>query len=177
VSGTTTTSRATSTSGAAAASGVAAEQHAGNHAGKRDAGVWLQLMLIAFLANGIGPFGLKVLTERGFGDAFQAQYLLYWYCGGLVFAVAALLKSRLRPTASEIGLGALMGACSLFGQAFTGLALSHGVPGHVAFPLTTGGSLFLVAAAGLLLFKERVGPYGIAGIVLGIVALVALSVA
>ena len=117
------------------------------------------------------------MTERGFGDAFQAQYLLYWYCGGLGFAIAALLKSGLRPTAREIGLGALMGACSLFGQAFTGLALSHGVPGHVAFPLTTGGSLFLVAAAGLLLFKERVGPYGIAGIVLGIVALVALSVA
>jgi drug/metabolite transporter (DMT)-like permease len=144
---------------------------------ERDSSVWLRLMLIAFLANGIGPFGLKVLTERGFGDAFQAQYLLYWYCGGLVFAVAALLKSGLKPTAREIGLGALMGACSLFGQAFTGLALSHGVPGHVAFPLTTGGSLFLVAAAGLLLFKERVGPYGIAGIVLGIVALVALSVA
>ena len=143
----------------------------------RDSGVWLRLMLIAFLANGIGPFGLKVLTERGFGDAFPAQYLLYWYCGGLGFAVAALLKSRLQPTAKEIGLGALMGACSLCGQAFTGLALSHGMPGHVAFPLTTGGSLFLVAAAGLLLFKERVGPYGIAGIVLGIVALVALSVA
>lgn len=160
-------SSTTTTRGAAAA----------RHEEQRDAGVWLRLMLIAFLANGIGPFGLKVLTERGFGDAFQAQYLLYWYCGGLGFAIAALLKSGLRPTAREIGLGVLMGACSLFGQAFTGLALSHGVPGHVAFPLTTGGSLFLVAAAGLLLFKERVGPYGIAGIVLGIVALVALSVA
>lgn len=144
---------------------------------KRDAGVWMQLMLIAFLANGIGPFGLKVLTERGLGDAYQSQYLLYWYCGGFAFAVVALLRSGLRPTGREVVLGALMGACSLFGQAFTGLALSHGVPGHVAFPLTTGGSLFLVAAAGLLLFKERVGPYGMAGIVLGIVALVALSVA
>jgi multidrug transporter EmrE-like cation transporter len=49
------------------------------------------------------------------------------------------------------------------------------VPGHVAFPITTGGSLFLVAAAGLVLFKERVGAYGLAGLALGIMALVALS--
>ena len=45
----------------------------------------------------------------------------------------------------------------------------------MVFPITTGGSLFLVASAGLLLFKEKVGPYGIAGMVLGIAALVGLS--
>jgi multidrug transporter EmrE-like cation transporter len=69
-----------------------------------------------------------------------------------------------------------MGLCSLGGQAFTGLALSHGIPGHVAFPLTTGGSLFLVALAGIILFKERVGHYGLLGIVLGICSLVLLSI-
>jgi len=142
----------------------------------RDSGTWLRLMLVAFLANGIGPFGLKVLSEQGLAATHQAQYLLYWYLGAFVFAIAALARSRLRPYGREIVLGALMGACSLLGQAFTGLALSHGVPGHVAFPITTGGSLFLVAAAGLLLFKEKVGAYGIAGMALGIAALVALSV-
>lgn len=140
-----------------------------------DSGIWLRLMLVAFVANGISPFGLKVLTEQGLASAYQAQYLLYWYLGAFVFAVAALIQSRLRPFRRELWLGALMGACSLMGQAFTGLALSHGVPGHVAFPLTTGGSLFLVAAAGLLLFKEKVGPHGLAGMALGIAALVALS--
>jgi multidrug transporter EmrE-like cation transporter len=141
-----------------------------------DAGVWLRLMLVAFVTNGIGPFGLKILAEQGLATRYQAQYLLYWYLGAFVFAIVALARSRLRPFGREVWLGVLMGTCSLLGQAFTGLALSHGVPGHVAFPLTTGGSLFLVAAAGLLLFKERVGPYGMTGLVLGILALVALSV-
>jgi multidrug transporter EmrE-like cation transporter len=141
-----------------------------------DAGVWLRLMLVAFVTNGIGPFGLKILAERGLATRHQAQYLLYWYLGAFVFAIVALARSRLRPYGREVWLGMLMGTCSLLGQAFTGRALSHGVPGHVAFPLTTGGSLFLVAAAGLVLFKERVGPYGMAGLVLGILALVALSV-
>lgn len=140
-----------------------------------DSGVWLRLMLVAFVANGIGPFGLKVLSEEGLASRYQAQYLLYWYLGAFVFAMAALMQARLKPWRREIWLGALMGACSLLGQAFTGLALSNGVPGHVAFPLTTGGSLLLVAVAGVLLFKETVGPYGLAGMALGIAALVALS--
>ncbi|HXR75936.1 MAG TPA: hypothetical protein VN737_08175 [Bryobacteraceae bacterium] len=133
-------------------------------------------MLIAFVANGLGPFGLKVLTERNL-SAYQPQYLFYWYLGGLFFALLALLGSSLRVNRKEVALGAFMGLASFCGQAFTGLALSHNMPGYIAFPLTTGGSLFLVATAGILLFKEKVGPYGIAGLTLGIIALVTLSAA
>ena len=46
----------------------------------RDTGTWLRLMLVAFAANGLGPFGLKVLTARSLG-AHRSQYLLYWYLG------------------------------------------------------------------------------------------------
>ena len=141
----------------------------------RDTGTWLRLMLVAFAANGLGPFGLKVLTARNLG-AHQSQYLLYWYLGGLLFAVAALILSRSRIKGRDIVIGALMGACSLGGQSFTAMALANGVPGHVAFPLTTGGSLFVVAIAGIVLFRERVGAYGICGIALGITSLVILSI-
>lgn len=142
----------------------------------RDSSLWIRLMLVAFVANGLGPFGLKVLSERGLGGD-QTQYLLYWYLGGLVFAAAAALLRPARLYAREVILGALMGACSFSGQYFTGAALEGGLPGHLVFPLTTGGSLFLVATAGILLFKERVGIYGITGIALGIASLVLLSVA
>ena len=156
---------------------------------KRNAGRWMQLMLIAFVANGLGPFGLKVLAERGLAEHHEQQYLLYWYTGALAFALAAYLfpspsdpqsdpdaPSRPALTRSEILLGAGMGVCSLTGQAFTGMALANQAPGHIVFPITTGGSLFLVAAAGIFLFKERVGKYGAAGIVIGVLALVILSV-
>lgn len=133
-------------------------------------------MLIAFVANGLGPFGLKVLSEHGLAGEYQSQYLLYWYLGGLVFAAAALLGRWQRLARREIVLGALMGLCSLGGQSFTGLALSSGVPGHIVFPVTTGGSLFLVATTGLLVFREKVGIYGLLGLALGITSLVLLSV-
>ena len=141
-----------------------------------ESSIWFRLMLVSFLANGFGPFGLKILTERGLA-AYQSQYLMFWYLAGFVFALTALLIGRTGVTRREVALGAAMGGCSLAGQSFTVLALGKGVPGHIAFPLTTGGSLFLVAAAGLLLFKERIGPYGFCGVVLGIMSLVMLSLA
>ena len=143
---------------------------------KHDTGVWARLMLVAFFANGVGPFGLKVLATRGLA-AYQSQYLFYWYLGGVVFALAALWLARSRVNGREVLLGAAMGACSFAGQSFTALALAKGLPGHIAFPLTTGGSLFVVALAGLVFFRERIGPYGLGGVVLGIGALVMLSIA
>lgn len=135
---------------------------------------WLKFMAIAFVANGLGPFGLKVLTGMGLSSD-QSTYLLWWYVGGCIFAIIALGRGLSRLRAKECLLGVAMGLCSLGGQAFTGMALARGVPGHVAFPVTTGGSLFLVAAAGIILFKEHVGFYGLLGIVLGICSLVLLS--
>jgi multidrug transporter EmrE-like cation transporter len=142
----------------------------------RNTDIWIRLMLVAFLANGIGPFGLKVLATRGLA-AYQSQYLLCWYVGGFVFAMAALLAGRTGVNAREVLLGAAMGACSLAGQSFTARALAKGLPGHIAFPLTTGGSLFLVALAGIVLFKERIGPFGLCGVILGVASLVMLSIA
>ncbi len=143
---------------------------------KRDSRLWLQLMLIAFVANGLGPFGLKILDEHHLAS-FQPQYLVYWYLGGAVFGALAFFRESREVRGREVALGAVMGLCSLGGQSFTGLALASGLPGHVVFPLTTGGSLFLVALAGIAVFKERVGRFGIAGISLGIISLIILSAA
>lgn len=141
---------------------------------KQNASRSLQFMLIAFLANGLGPFGLKVLAERGLSEQYEQQYLLCWYPGALASALAAYLppdpakpqgaaeEKRPALTRAEILLGAGMGACNLTGQAFSGLALANDAPGHIVFPMTTGGSLFLVVAAGIFFFREKVGPYGAA---------------
>lgn len=135
---------------------------------------WFHLMLIAFVANGISPFGLKVLAELHL-SAYQYQYLMCWYIGGLALAITTLRNRHLPFLRWELIIGAGMGLCSLAGQYFTGLALAAGVPGHIVFPVTTGGTLFLVALCGILVFKEQVGPYGRVGLVLGILALVVLS--
>src|SRR5215475_6932756 len=136
---------------------------------------WLQLMLVAFVANGLGPFGLKIMAEKGLSERYHYQYLLLWYAGGLFFGLAWFFASRGRFRSREFLMSSGIAVGSFGGQLFSLLALERNVPGYVVFPMTTGGNLFLVAAAGVLLFREKIGPYGIAGIVTGIASLVLLS--
>jgi multidrug transporter EmrE-like cation transporter len=74
-----------------------------------------------------------------------------------------------------VTVGGALGLASVMGQTSLGLALSRGVPGSIVYPVTLAGGLFLVVGAGVLLFEERVGPYGLAGIALGVVSIVLLS--
>lgn len=136
---------------------------------------WLQLMLLAFVANGLGPFGLKIMAEKNLSEQFHYQYLLLWYTGGLLFGLVALMVSRNPVRVNDAIMALGIGLGSFGGQLFSLLALERNVPGYIVFPMTTGGNLFLVAAAGVTLFREKIGPYGWAGIVTGIFSLVLLS--
>jgi drug/metabolite transporter (DMT)-like permease len=137
---------------------------------------WMRWMIVAFIGNGLGPFGLKMLAEQGLAASYHYQYLAGWYAGGVLLMLAALLVARQRPRGLEVLIGAAMGLGSFGGQFFSSLALESSVPGHVVFPATTGGSLFVVPLAGMLLFRERISGYGIAGILSGTAALLLLSV-
>jgi hypothetical protein len=103
---------------------------------------WFRLMLLAFITNGLGAFGLKVLAERNLTDRYEFQYLLIWYSGWLLFGIAVLVSRPFKPYTREILIAAAMGACSVAGQFFTGLALARDLAGHVAFSISTGGTLF-----------------------------------
>jgi multidrug transporter EmrE-like cation transporter len=136
--------------------------------------MWLRLMAVAFFANGLGPFGLRVLADRGLLARWRLPYLALWYAGGLALAGLAFLRKPEPICRSEIKVGVGMAACSLAGQLATALALES-IAGHIAFAVTTGGNLFIVAAAGILIFRERVNWYGAAGTALGFASLIMLG--
>lgn len=136
--------------------------------------MWLRLMVVAFFANGLGPFGLRILEDKGLLAPYRMPYLALWYAGGLALAAVVYLRKPERIQRSEIIVGIVMACCSLGGQLATALALAS-VPGHIAFAVTTGGNLFIVAAAGILIFRERMNLYGATGIALGIASLLMLG--
>ncbi len=68
-----------------------------------------------------------------------------------------------------------IGVGSFGGQLISLLALEQKVPGYIVFPITTGGNLFLVTAAGVLMFRERIDRFGVVGILTGILSFVLLS--
>ncbi|MGH9662796.1 MAG: hypothetical protein ACRD9L_00055 [Bryobacteraceae bacterium] len=137
--------------------------------------MWLRLMIVAWAANGAALFGLKVLTEHHLADQYKYQYMVAWYLSGFALALAVVLRNWAAPYRKEVVIGAGMAVCSVVGQAALALALLSGAPGYIVFPITSGATVFLVATAGVLAFKERVGPAGIAGIAFGLLSVVILS--
>ena len=81
--------------------------------------------------------------------------------------LALFLRSPRRPRRSDLLVGAGLGFFSTCGQNSMGLALANGLPGNVVFPVTLAGGLFLVVLAAIFIFRERIGPAGIAGIASG----------
>ena len=137
--------------------------------------MWIRWMLVAFLFNGLCTFGLRILTAMGLAQRYTSSYLVFWYLAG-AFALAVIyLRNGERPRRSDLFTGVALGAFSVGGQTCLGLALAQGLPGTIVFPIVLAGGLFVVVAAGLFVFGENIGPAGVAGILLGIISIVLLS--
>lgn len=134
---------------------------------------WLSLILLAFLANGLAASSQKVLVELGKGDFVWQFYIVLYAAGAIVVTIANALTTG-RPNARETITGAAMAVASVAGNICIVKALSLAVPGTIAYPVANGGSLFLVVLAGILVFRERVSLAGIAGISMGIAAVLVL---
>jgi multidrug transporter EmrE-like cation transporter len=143
--------------------------------------MWFRWMMTAFFFNGICTFGIRILAGRGLASRYTSTYLFLWYSAGAVLLASIHVSNRLylrrslAPKPVDIAVGIALGTASVTGQTFLGMALGGGLPGSVVYPITLAGGLFIVVGAGFLLFRERVGPYGIAGIALGLVSIVLLS--
>jgi drug/metabolite transporter (DMT)-like permease len=137
--------------------------------------MWFRLMMIAMIFNGFGDFGIRLLQYHGNAKEHTAQYLVGWYGTGAIGAIIAMIRTRKWPTKSDWGVGMCLGICSFVGQIMIGKALVDGLPGAVIYPISKTGGIFLVAIAGVILFRERLGIYGIIGIILGLFGVCMLS--
>jgi drug/metabolite transporter (DMT)-like permease len=137
--------------------------------------MWFRLMMVAFVFNGLCTFGLRILAGLGLAAHYTPLYLVFWYLSGGAFMLVLFSRAPNRPARSDMLVGAGLGFFSICGQNSLGLALANGLPGSVVFPVTLAGGLFVVVLAAVVIFKERIGPAGIAGISLGIISIALLS--
>ncbi|HTS67422.1 MAG TPA: hypothetical protein VMO17_00445 [Terriglobia bacterium] len=138
--------------------------------------MWFLLMLVILLTNGMSSFGLKMIAAWGLPPAIKYPYLTVWYAGGLAAIALPTFLKGLRVGSMEILWGGLAGVLSVVGQVAMAIALGSGVPGHVVFPTAIGGSIFVVALAGRLVFGERMNPPTALGVALGFSAVILLGV-
>jgi multidrug transporter EmrE-like cation transporter len=138
--------------------------------------MWFLLMLVILVTNGLSAFGLKLIAGWGLPESVKYPYLTVRYAGGLAAIALPMMLKGLRVGRTELFWGAIAGALSIGGQVAMAIALGSGVPGHVVFPIAIGGSIFVVALAGRLVFGERMNPPTVLGVVLGFIAVVLLGV-
>ncbi|MEO8131893.1 MAG: hypothetical protein ABI822_32665, partial [Bryobacteraceae bacterium] len=119
--------------------------------------------------------GAKVLTEAGLSATHGDHYLLGWYASGFAAALLYSVRNLSRPLGKEVLIGAAMASMSFAGMLCLVGALNGGAPAYIVYPIATGANVLFVAIGGVVLFKERLGAYGTAGILCGLLSVVILS--
>ena len=133
-------------------------------------------MLIILLTNGVSAFGLRVLSAWGLPSNTKFPYLTVWYGAGFACIAILMLLRGVRGGLKEAGWGALIAVLSIGGQVAMANALNSGLPGNIVFPVTIGGSLLVVALAVRLFFGEKMHLFSWAGVAIGSLAIILLSV-
>ncbi len=132
--------------------------------------LWLVLL---FLADGLVMTAALVFRkELPLDETMPFQTVVFV----AAFFVSTLLYYLRRPRLSPETLewGALLGAANLGNYLFLVLALSV-LPGLVVYPVIAAGEVGLTAAAGVVLWNEKIGNRSWLGIALAIVALVLIQ--
>jgi|SRR6185312_2715530 multidrug transporter EmrE-like cation transporter len=137
--------------------------------------MYFRYTAIAFLANGFGVFGLRLLAGMRVENPNVIQYLTLWYLFGAGVGLIPYLVCCRRPFRREIWFGLSMAVASLGGQLGMERALSTGLPGYIVFPTAMGGGMLLVTVVGVSIFRERVGRAGYLGIVAGTLSVILLA--
>ena len=137
--------------------------------------MWFLLMLVILLTNGMSAFGLKMIAGWALPETVKFPYITIWYAAGLAGIALPMLFKGLKMGRKEILWGGAAATLSIGGQFAMAAALDAGVPGHVVFPVAIGGSIFVVAPAGRLVFGERINRMSALGVTLGFLAVILLG--
>jgi len=138
--------------------------------------MWFLLMLIILLTNGMSAFGLKVIAGWALPATIKFPYLTVWFAAGLASMGLPMLFRGVTLGRRELAWGALLASLSIGGQVAMAVALDSNVPGNVVFPISVGGSLFVVVLAGRILFRERMNRLTALGVGLGFLAVILLGI-
>ena len=90
--------------------------------------MWFRLMMLAFVFNGLCSFGLRILADMGLAKEHTLHYLVFWYLGGAVAFLFALVGGRAGISRVDLLVGSGLGVLSGLGQSFIGMALPPGFP-------------------------------------------------
>ena len=133
-----------------------------------------QMLLIAFLLNGLLMVGMKAVDGFKLGQYIPLVLFAQYAVGGLL-CIPAVVAARKPLHRTSLWVGVAAGITSAIGMSCA-ITVTGMIPGYMVFPIIQGGTLLTVVIIGRVFFKEKIGPYGVAGIALGTAAIILLSI-
>jgi len=131
------------------------------------------VLLLVLLAGGSADAMAKVYEELGTG-ALESHFLFYNFLVALICSLVLVVYKKQRFGLKELLWGLLIGVPNYFCSRFLLLSLSS-VPAVVAYPTYSVAGIVLVAAAGMLFFKEKLSRRKMVAIGIIMVCLVLLN--
>ncbi len=132
-----------------------------------------RLMLASFIFNGLTMICTQAVGKIGLQHFIPVVLFFVYAVAGLI-ALVYMMREKKPIEGKSIVIGAIGGIGTAVGLS-ANMAAASVLPGYIAFPIINGGTLLMVALVGRVAFKEKIGPYGIAGIVVGACAIGLLS--
>ena len=110
-------------------------------------------LILLLLVGGSGDAMSKIYKELGPME-YSSQYLLYTFAAALIICTLTAAVRGQKLALTDIIYGALVGIPNYYSARFLLLSLSY-VPAVIAYPVFSVGTIFLVGAAGVLIFREK----------------------
>lgn len=134
---------------------------------------WALWLTAAFCAQGSWEILLRS-TAAFPGDQHRHFLVMVVFLFNMVLSIPILLIPANRPRRSDLALGVMAGLCAFIGTGVRPLVLRD-VPGSIVFPVTAIAVTLLVLCAGVFRWKERLGRYGMVGMIAAIIAILLLT--
>ncbi|MCF8261735.1 MAG: EamA family transporter [Melioribacteraceae bacterium] len=122
---------------------------------------------------GIGDFCMKIF-ESQFVDSEKSLFLLSIFGSAFCYTLIISLISRKKFDQKTISLGLLLGIPNIFSSYFLINALTE-FKAVIVFPIVNIGIILLTTLLAIIIWKEKINNEGILALVVGIFAIVLLS--
>lgn len=143
-----------------------------NGGGKNEVGSTASLLLLLVI-TGCSNAMSKIFEEVGY-DAFSNHYLFYIFTTAFIMCVGVCLVRKQGLTLTDLLWGVCIGIPNYYSARFMLQSLAH-IPATVVYPSYSVGSIVLVAIAGVVLFKEKIGKRKLIALGMILVALALLN--
>jgi drug/metabolite transporter (DMT)-like permease len=131
---------------------------------------------LIMLLVGIGLVDLSMkIFEHNFDSAEKGTFVLTIFLSAYIYTIIYIILKKIKFEKQTFKLGLLLGLPNVLSVHFILAALGE-LPAIVVFPIQNIGVIVFTAVAAYVIWREKINNYGLAALVMGILAIILLKI-